>query len=142
MGGPSRTNNASARLLFALAGHAIASFPYYDVAQDLQRGDLIELLSDLCLPDLALLAVVRTGTTDARASAVRIGTLKENPPGHAGKKKRRGQVSHYNIFEHLRGQAAESGVYMTVGLAVREPGAAGSVSVFSKRRQRRWQPAR
>ena len=80
MSGSLATNNAAARLQFALAGHGIALLPQYDVGQSLKSGELIELLPDYRLPSLELFAVFPTGSTDARASQLMLNMLKENPP--------------------------------------------------------------
>lgn len=77
--GKLRTNNAAARLQFALAGHGIALLPHYDVYQALEKGELIELFSEYQLPALDLFAVFPTGSTHTRASRLLLDMLREHP---------------------------------------------------------------
>ncbi|TQV70876.1 LysR family transcriptional regulator [Aliikangiella marina] len=80
MNGDISTNNAAARLQFALAGHGLALLPHYDVKSHLESGKLIELLPEYSFASLELFAVFPQGATDAKATRLLLEFFKSRPP--------------------------------------------------------------
>lgn len=80
MQGDLSTNNAAARLQFALAGHGLAILPHYDVKPHIESGALVELFPEYSLPALELYAVFPTGATDAKATRLLLEFFKNRPP--------------------------------------------------------------
>lgn len=80
MQGTLRTNNAAARLQFALSGMGLAVLPHYDAAKAFKTGELIELFPDYEIPPLELFAVFPEGVEKVKASRLMIDMLKNTPP--------------------------------------------------------------
>ena len=80
MTGTLRTNNAAARLQFALSGMGLAVLPHYDAAKAFNSGQLVELFPDYHLPPLELYAVFPDGIEKVKASRLMIDMLKNSPP--------------------------------------------------------------
>jgi DNA-binding transcriptional LysR family regulator len=78
--GSLRTNDASARLQFAIAGQGLAVLPSYDAKEAIASGKLIELMSDYSLPELELYGVFSKGATQAKATRLLLDMLREYPP--------------------------------------------------------------
>ncbi|TRY29043.1 LysR family transcriptional regulator [Aliiglaciecola sp. M165] len=78
--GSLNTNDAAARLQFALAGQGLAVIPFYDAEQVLANGELIEIMRDYQLPKLELFAVFPQGATQAKAVELMLDMLKKYPP--------------------------------------------------------------
>lgn len=77
------TNDAAARLQFALAGQGLAVLPEYDIQEQIAAGKLIEVLKEYRLPNLELFAVFPQGATQAKAVKLMLDMLKQYPPHKA-----------------------------------------------------------
>lgn len=74
------TNDAAARVQFAIAGQGLALLPNYDAQEGISSGKLMEIMADYTLPELELYAVFPEGATQAKASRLMLDMLKQYPP--------------------------------------------------------------
>jgi DNA-binding transcriptional LysR family regulator len=61
--GSVRVDNATARLQFLRGGHGLAVVPFCDIADEIERGDVVHVLPNCKLPDLEVFAVFPAGVT-------------------------------------------------------------------------------
>ena len=80
MHGSIKTNNAAARLQYALKNNGLVLLPDFDAQPEIDSGRLVRLFPDYSLTSLELYGVYPKGSTTAKATRLLLDMLKEYPP--------------------------------------------------------------